>query len=397
MNLAPKQQPKHPDGLRVMSLGRVSTPGQNLENIEAGYEYAAKAVLENITDAPIQIHYLGEQGSGLLVERKTMLEAYELIESGWPDVVLMEDLSKPYRNPRWSLAFVQDCMDADIRVIAPGDNIDTFDENCEVNLQAAAMRHGLHIPDTRRRVRRTATYSFHRGGMVQRVRYGYRKLTEEEAKARPNHPDGLLMARIPECTPTIMQLRSLVVDHRMIGQPVVDWLHEHDVPTGPYAQAQGWTWSLVSGLLRDPILCGWRRFRTTFYKPIFRTGKHRRQKNTDPEWEHWSELAHMSEEEWQELQRALDELSPRKRPRSGPDHPRYRVARKDSICPQQHATCAICGGFYYPSGYGVLKCKGAWKNAAAPCWNHVQIAGELTRQRLVGLILNRMDRHPGGR
>ena len=32
---------------------------------------------------------------------------------------------------------------------------------------AVALRHGLHIPDTQRRVRRTANHTFHRGGISQ--------------------------------------------------------------------------------------------------------------------------------------------------------------------------------------------------------------------------------------
>jgi len=60
-------------------------------------------------------------------------------------------------------------------------NLDTANENWEVTLGAAALRHGLHIPDTRRRVRRTAEHGFHRGGMVAKIRFGYRKLSKEEA------------------------------------------------------------------------------------------------------------------------------------------------------------------------------------------------------------------------
>src|SRR5262249_8846537 len=88
-----------------------------------------------------------------------------------------------YRNPRYQYAFVQNAVDQDVRVICIGDNLDTADDNWEVSLGAAALRHGLYVPDTRRRVRRTATHAFHRGGMVQRVRYGYRKLTSEEAQS----------------------------------------------------------------------------------------------------------------------------------------------------------------------------------------------------------------------
>ena len=115
---------KHPDGLRVVVLGRVSTPEQDIDNLDAGYAYAQKSI-EGISDKPPIFRHFGEQSSGMIVDRKTLNQALELIESGWADLVLMEDVSKSYRNPRWIYAFVQDCVDAGIRVIAPGDNIDT--------------------------------------------------------------------------------------------------------------------------------------------------------------------------------------------------------------------------------------------------------------------------------
>ena len=95
--------------------------------------------------------------------------------------MIAEDLARIYRNPRHQYRFVQDCVDQGTRVICVGDNLDTADENWEITMGAAALRHGLHIPDTRRRVRRTATHSFHKGGMVQKIRYGYRRLSAEEA------------------------------------------------------------------------------------------------------------------------------------------------------------------------------------------------------------------------
>jgi hypothetical protein len=160
-NQHPKMTPKPGNSaLHVVVIGRVSTPTQDINNIEAGYGYAEQ-VLPSLTDGPIETRYFGEQGSGLLVLRESILAAYEQIESGWADVVVMEDASKSYRNPRWIYAFWQDCADADVRAIAPGEDVDTWDDNWELMLGAAAFRHGMHIPDTRRRVRRRATFTFH--------------------------------------------------------------------------------------------------------------------------------------------------------------------------------------------------------------------------------------------
>src|ERR1035437_1690683 len=116
-----KMRPKNKDGkLRAIVIGRVSTERQQISNIEAGYGYV-EPFLKGLSDGEIIVKYLGEQGSGMLVNRATILEACDLVETGEWDVVLMEDLSKSYRNPRYIYVFVQDYVDADTRVISPGD------------------------------------------------------------------------------------------------------------------------------------------------------------------------------------------------------------------------------------------------------------------------------------
>jgi len=57
----------------------------------------------------------------MLTERDTILEALEEIKTGMWDLVIMEDLSKPYRNPEYQIAFVHTCVDHDTRLISVGD------------------------------------------------------------------------------------------------------------------------------------------------------------------------------------------------------------------------------------------------------------------------------------
>ena len=131
---------------------------------------------------------------------QTIRRAEELITSGRVDVVIAEDLSRIYRNPRLQYDFVQNAVDNGCRVVCIADNLDTGTDHWEVVLGAAAFRHGMFIPDVRRRVRRSATHAFHNGGMVLRVRYGYRRLSKEEAASGHFGSKGLRMAKVPECT-----------------------------------------------------------------------------------------------------------------------------------------------------------------------------------------------------
>jgi len=376
-------------------MGRVSTVHQDVQNINASYRYA-EGFLGKEYQGPVQVKHLGEQASGMRTDRATIIEAEEEIATGTWDLVLTEDLARIYRNPRYQYAFVQNAVDMGTRVISIGDNLDTADENWEVTMGAATLRHGLHIPDTRRRVRRTATHAFHKGGMVQRIRYGYRRLTREEAASGDHGPKGLRIAKDPNTTAILREMKDRVlrgVSYVEVG----DWLNDSDVSPGPYVASGLWTGRLVQDTLRCPLLSGVRTFRAVRYDPIFLTGKHRRSKNSDPEREFYPELAHFTEEEHRALLQAMDARSAKHLRRSGRHHPLFNRARSRAIWPAQHARCAICDGLMYRSDRGSLKCQNAFKRGSAGCWNHVQTPCAPLQEKVLAWLCAYCDKVPGFR
>jgi DNA invertase Pin-like site-specific DNA recombinase len=397
--------PKDPNGpLRVMILGRISTPHQDLENINASYGFAER-YLKQIYQGPLHVKHLGERGSGMRTDRASILEAEEEIENGTWDLVLCEDLSRPYRNPRHQMAFVQNAVDAGVRVVCIGDNLDTADENWEVALQAAALRHGLYIPDTRRRVKRTAHHAFHRGGMVQKVRYGYRKLSKEEADSGAFGPRNLRIAKVPECTPWIREMKGRVLAGASY-ESVARWLEDEGIDPGPYVTSGRWTGRLVKGLLGDPILHGERTFGDGLSQTLYRTGKKKRQKNPNPpEVEHHPELAHLTEEEHAELLRVMARSESDHRHAVGADHPRYNKPRAQALWPAQHPRCAVCGERLYRYNEDELKCQGRLRAPAeggegfveGPCWNHLQVDCGAIRERVLGWVLDVCGKVPAYR
>ena len=378
--------------LRVLVIGRISTDHQSLENIDASYRYV-EDYLKRQYQGAMEIRHLGERASGMLVDRATIREAEDLIASGAWDLVIAEDLSRIFRNPRHQYNFVQDAVDAETRVICIADNLDTADENWEIMLGAAALRHGTTIPDVRRRVRRTATHAFHNGGMVLRVKYGYRKLSAEEAAAGLYGRSGLRIARRPECTPVIKEMADRVLRGEHY-QAIAEWLREERVESPPYAAR--WTAKLVKSLLGDPILSGTRTFRKVIHRPVYRTGKHRRIRNDEPESEHYPELAHLSREQYAQV---LDAIRNRersyKRP-SGAAHPRFHCPRSRSIWPGQHARCAICRGPMHVIGRHV-KCRNACGKGDRTCWNKVQMRCDVAQRRIVEWILGTLGSEAGFR
>jgi site-specific DNA recombinase len=387
--------PKNPDGvLRVLMIGRVSTIHQNVSNIDAGYNYAEDILKTRYGyQGLMEVKHFGERGSGMRTDRATIMEAAEEIASGKWDIVLMEDISKPYRNPRWIYAFVQDAVDECVRVIAPGDALDSADDNWEVNLGAAALRHGLHIPDTRRRVRRTATYSFHGGGMVQKARFGYRKLTKEEAQSGNFGPKDLRIAKLPECTSIIREMKDRVMAGAFY-RAIADWLNGEEIRPGHYVTMGKWTGRLVIDYLRNPILSGTRTFRDVIHDPIFRTGKHRRRKNPKPETEYYPELAHLTREEHAALLRVMDERAAQQSgPAPGPNHPLSNKPRARVLWPAQHLRCAICGGRMYQYD-NCLQCCNAHGRGDKACWNHVQVSVRQIRAKAVAVLFQHCSQVP---
>ena len=388
-------RPKNADGkLRVIVIGRISTEHQKEESIEASFRYV-KEHLARTYDGPVDIEYLGERASGMLADRATIRRAEELITSGRIDVVIAEDLSRIYRNPRLQYDFVQNAVDNGCRVVCIADNLDTGSDHWELALGAAAFRHGMFIPDVRRRVRRSATHAFHNGGMVLRVRYGYRRLSKEEAASGHFGPKGLRIAKLPECTQTIRQMCRWV--HEGVSYVrIAARLNQAGICLGPYVKQERWTAANVVNLLRDPILSGTRRFRVILYEPVFGTGKHRRRKGGQPETEVHPELAHLSLAEEEDLWRVMDERAALRRLPADKAAKRLNVPRSKSLWPGQAAICGVCGGRMYELGHH-LKCQNALPGTARPCWNHVQVPVELSRQKVAGWLSAELAHRPWAR
>jgi site-specific DNA recombinase len=389
--------------LRVLMIGRISTPHQDLESIDAGHRDVGE-FLAGIYDGPLHVKQLGGRGSGMRTDRESIVEAEEEIATGTWDLVIAPDLGRFYRNPRHLYAFVQDAVDAETRVITVGDDFDTADPSWHLRMGIASIQHGMLIPDTQRRVRSKARDQFHKGGMVQKVRYGHLKLTKEEAAAGQGTP-GLLLARDDGCTANIREMRRQVLAGQTY-EAVAAWLIGEGVDPGPYVSG-GWTGRLVADLLRDPILSGTRTYGDWLSTTIYRTGKKRRRKNTEaPEVEHYPELAHMTVAEQAELIAFMDARAEPNRHAVGPDHPLYNKPRERALWPAKHPRCGVCGETMYRYEAGDLKCRGCFvakrPEGAGPgpgprCWNHLQVDCREIRARVLGWLVAYCEGFPGFR
>lgn len=365
------------DGIpRVVLIARKSQPNEANENeaIDASLADMDK-YLARVHKGPIHITRFGEQVSGMIADRQSIRDTEDLVEAGMVDVVMVEDLGRLYRNPRHQLAFVQDCVDAEVRFISVHDNLDTADENWNASLLFASVRHGLAVGDTQHKENRSAEFAFERGGQVMKVRFGYRKLSRVEAASGQFGTPGLRIAKQPEWTETIRQMASWVHSEapHYSWEDMANMANRLGIPTGEFADSDIWSGPLIQTTICDRIMGGYKSYKKTVSRQFLRTGKRERRKNKDgPLVKHYPELAHLPPDEFEALHAAIRKrYSPRED--QGKEHARYRVARSKSKFPAQHAVCSICGNHYVAYDTDQVKCSKSGKRARPRCWNHVQV------------------------
>jgi DNA invertase Pin-like site-specific DNA recombinase len=386
--------PRNPgEPLRVLIIGRISTPHQRQESIEASYEFVEK-FLRQAYDGPLLITRLGEQASGMVADRPTIRAGEDLIAAGKVDLILVEDVGRIYRDPRHLIAFVNDTVDADVRLISVNDNLDTAEEDWEIVLQIAMVRHGFAATDARKKVNRTATYAFHKGGDVKKVPFGYRKLSKEEAASGEFGTVGLRMAKLSECTSVIQQMRTMVLDGYSY-EMVADWLNIQGIKPGRFCKCKTWTAQGVINLLRSPLLHGEREIRKVIYQRIRKTGKHKRVKNPKPERKLYPELAHLTLEEHNELLVKMDGMARERRRHKGGEHPRTRVPRSAAIWPSAlDARCSVCADPAYIYDRDSLKCSNSFLMGKHQCWNHVQADRDRIRLAVMLWLMSLLQQTP---
>jgi site-specific DNA recombinase len=170
-----------------------------------------------------------------------------------------------------------------------------------------------------------------------------------------------------------------------------EWLNENGVPTGPYCRKKKqWDGQLVRLYYRNMLLAGMpgRGFKVSIKN--YETGRRVAVKNTKgrPVFIECPHLAHFTVEELESLNALPDAKNAKmgRKPVNGAD-PRFRVSRKRTRCPGNHARCWYCGREYFWGGNGIvgnLTCSGARERK---CWNSIGFNGELAARRMVAAIV----------
>ena len=155
---------------RVVIVARISTNHQDPLSLVA-QTAMCKKYIEDHFPGPHEFRTLATQGSGERLDRAEIAELDELIEKHKVDVVIAEDLGRILRRMH-AFLLCEACVDADIRLIAINDRIDTGEANWRMATLFAAFKHEQANADTAMRLTRQLDFNFLGGGCIQHLPVG---------------------------------------------------------------------------------------------------------------------------------------------------------------------------------------------------------------------------------
>ena len=260
--LEPRIAPRNGRVLKAVGITRISTLNQDIRSL-ADQQALLRKWVEDRYEGSVEWTFIEGQGSGECLDREQVAEADRLVASGQCDLVVMEDLSRHMRRVH-AVLFCEACEDANTRLIAINDGIDTFND-WRLHAFFAAMKHEQSNKDTSLRIKRSLRNRFMQGGVVQTTVYGYVK--------PPNANTDEDLQKDPAAVPIYEEwFRRL--DRGDTFSEIADWLNELDVPTGPFCRSDRWSCRMVGRITQNPILKGIRQRNRKESKRLNRTGKH---------------------------------------------------------------------------------------------------------------------------
>ena len=376
-HLEPALAPRNGLALRAVGITRISTINQDIKSL-ADQQALLREWVEHRFDGDVDWTFIQGQGSGECIDRKQVRETEELVESGQVDLVVMEDLSRHMRRMH-AVLFCEACEDANTRLIAINDDVDTR-KDWRMHAFFAAMKHEQSNKDTSLRIKRSLRNRFQQGGVVQSVIYGYVK--PEGAKTDAD------LAKDPAAQPIYEEWFERLERGEALSQ-IADWLNSSGVPTGSYCRSDRWTCAMVGRITRNPILKGVRQRNRKESKRFNKTGKHK-SVNAKPEDLLERNCPHLAFFEAACYDRILAKVKKRnakyRRSQDGVPDPCANRPKKRVRYPGQTIRCGVCGRPIVFGAHGQrdrLMCSGAREYV---CWNSVSLSGPLTSQRIAEAV-----------
>ena len=389
--LTPPLTPKNGQTLQVLAVCRVSSPGENKQDIRSldDQEALLKKWLDENTEYPLELTVIAGSGSGENLERKEYLQLLDEISTERYDLAITEDLSRIARRVHAHIV-CEKCLDCATRLIAINDRVDTAIEGWEDASMMSTWHHARSNRDTSDRIKRAHRNRFTVGGCVHQVRFGYIK--------PPGAKSDVDVTKDPAAEYYIKEWFRRLDEEQASYSTIADWLNREDVPPGPNRKKKIWDCRMVASDTHNSWLKGIRERNRQRSKRNHASGKYVSEK-APPEMlltRNVPHLAYFEEAYYDRIVSAADTRNAGYRRRdSNGVLASARGPKKRTRYPGQCVYCGICGSMYVFGGHGQtdhLMCDGA-RNYK--CWNGATVDGPLAIQNISRAILAEIETLPG--
>lgn len=384
--------------LRVLIYARYSTDEQKKHSIAAQIAKCRKYLAQwGITGAEIEI--LSDHGiSGEVVHRPGIDRVLAGIKLRKWDLILAEDSSRLYRNLSACSDLVGGAVDLAIRVILPGDDVDTANDNWKPLLEEAQIHHTRSNAYTRRRIKRTLEELWEMGAAVGPLRAGFQRRPSVPATAK-ELPKGPFFDEVDEKWVSVIHEIFQRIARGDAPWSVAEWTSSSGLKKASHARRPRWTDRNILELVRNSVYRGTEVYRKNRYQKIHNSqapnaGKSKALRNDPENILTRSVTPIVSLALWKSANQKIDRRAVNvDRPR-GLDNPLANIPR-DSRGPLSTVfICGICRGKMHVQGRadGGYRCGGA---KSGDCWNRATAYQALTHQQIGRRIAQELLADPG--
>lgn len=373
-------RPRNGHLLYALTVSRISgCKSQKEVSLEDQFDHSKEEV-EYLYEGEVEYDDISTKGKGERLDRPELAEIERKLRTRKYDILVMEDVGRLVRGTDavrlWGIA-----VDHGTRCIAPNDCLDTNDENWEEDLIAACRDHVGHNAHTSKRLKKKLMNRFVKGiGATPIETAGYEK--PEGAKTFDD------WRKLEQWSPTIKAGARILLTSKNCSQ-VADLFEKMKFPVGKYCRNKEWDGKMVRRYYANPMLKGMPARGHKHTDKHHETGRRISVPNPDgPNFVGYPHLAHLDAQEFDDLNAGLNEANKNcGRKKINGNDPQFRVPKKRTRFPGQHAHCWYCGRQLVWGGNGMkdkLMCSGAreWK-----CWNSIGLDGP----RLVELLIEEVQ------
>ena len=339
-------KPRNGHTLIVGIVCRISGCANQKELSLEDQEDHAKEAVKELYDGPVEFDVISTVGKGESLDRPELERIEKAMHSGKYDLFVFDDLSRLIRGGE-AARLLGVGVDHGTRSICLDDGIDTIEPTWEEDALNACSENVAHNERTSKRIKQKTANRFRKfGGPTGRPIAGY--IVPEGAKTYAE------WRKDETATPVIQQGKE-ILKKDLDYSPVADFFNEQNFPVGPYCRRTKWDGKMVRRFYSNSLLKGKPQRGAKHTVKKYDTG--RRVSVTNPNGPNYFDaphLAHMSEEEFDELQKLLAAAHAHHgRPKLNGVDPLLGRPRKHSQFPGLHSQCWYCGCHYVWGGNGI--------------------------------------------